>query len=279
MAEEIIVVKSDKNIYEFDRNGTATCVQKISFSKFKNRVFQITSSMYADDRSFGDRLYLKITLDGIFDLGKISVSATASYNNMAVEYVFSGTKYCCYMFSGEGIHFRKPVHFKLSFSHLDDPNSRSQVDLDRNLKSSTNTFLDDFKKVVKDSKKVTLVGSDGSVEIPKLLLQIRAASLKAMFAHDTKERRESRIVLKDFKVKTLKSYIHFLTTDELKNGKETALELYIFADKYDVPGLKNVARKYVLENVGQFGLDEVFDTFMMIDPAIPKKAFAKYYGK
>lgn len=111
---------------------------------------------------------------------------------------------------------------------------------------------------------VTLVGSDGSVSVPKRLLEMWSEALEAMFNHDSLEKRTGQIRMEDYNAKTLTAFKQFLLTGKIENGNETALGLILLADKYDVQVMKKAAEDYVKQNFQEMDKDEVLDILQKV---------------
>lgn len=80
-----------------------------------------------------------------------------------------------------------------------------------------------LKKYIERGPDVLLVGSDGSVTVPRRALEIRSETFENMFKYDSKERQTGKIELKDLDYRTLDAFSHFLATGRIKDGKGTAL--------------------------------------------------------
>jgi len=77
-------------------------------------------------------------------------------------------------------------------------------------------------------------------EIPahKAILAARSPVFAAMFAHDTLERKESCVEIKDIKVEVIQELLRYLYTGHAPQLKTMAGEILPAADKYCVEGLK-----------------------------------------
>ena len=81
----------------------------------------------------------------------------------------------------------------------------------------------------------------------------------------------------DFKVNTLEAFGHFLIHEEIEDGKETALGLYLLSGRNDVPALRLMSQRFILNNLKDFNLEEVFDVFLAIDRPLVVNGFFKNY--
>lgn len=256
---DVEIVPSNDYIYKMKFNpADRRQVKKISFSPSKTRVFEITISI-DEGFSMAERLFVGVSLDS-----NDEVSVTACANGCSTYVILSKKDY--WFYQEREMVFREPIDlvFKFWFS-----SGKS--------KPTIKSIVDDLKTFIEQDEKISLVGSDGDVQVSKFLLELRSPAMKAMFAHDTKECRELKIDLKDFDCNTLNAYVNFLITDKLDNdSKSTALGLYILADKYHVEGLKEMAKFYIVKNLRQFDSNEVYEVFTKIEPDFVKTTFLKF---
>lgn len=112
--------------------------------------------------------------------------------------------------------------------------------------------------------KVTLIGLDGTVAVPRRLLELWSTAFEAMFSHDSKEKRTGIIEMKDFDSQTLAAFVQFLETGEIKDGKETALGLILLSDKYDIQQMKEAAEDFVKKNIGEMNKEGVLEVFYKV---------------
>ncbi|XP_014210610.1 speckle-type POZ protein-like [Copidosoma floridanum] len=124
---------------------------------------------------------------------------------------------------------------------ISNGNSIGALDeFDRMIKLSS-----DYKKLLNDSSRgrfsdVLLVANDG-IEFPvyKGILASRSPVFSAMFTHDMKENKESRIDIEDFDGKTLKAMLDFIYTGNFDEDGCEISNLFVVADKYAIDNLKN----------------------------------------
>lgn len=122
----------------------------------------------------------------------------------------------------------------------------------------------DLESYIERGPIVTLIGNDGTVSVPRRILELRSKALEVMFDHDSKEKQTGQIELKDFNSKTLEAFACFLMTGEIVNGKETALGLIVLGDKYDIKGMKTAGENFVLENIAQMNKNDVIEVFSKV---------------
>ena len=155
------------------------------------------------------------------------------------------------LFQNMNLSLKDLVVIKVKFLNINPPNM------------DCNQFIipvaGDLKSYIDRGSQVTLVGGDGSLTVPKRLLEIRSSALEMIFNHDSKEKQTGAIELKDYNSKTLDAFIHFLMEGKIKDGKETALGLILLGDKYDIQFMKKEAEKFVKEHFHELDQDEAMD--------------------
>lgn len=139
------------------------------------------------------------------------------------------------------------------------------------------TLAQDVEAYVDEGKQLTLIGRDGSTMVSKRLFKIRSRAFDVMFKHNLREKQTSEVVMDDFDVKTLEAFKHFLKEEEIENGSETAVGLYLLADKYDVPALRIMSEAFILKNLNHFDKDEIFDIFVAINRPLVVNGFFRNY--
>lgn len=117
------------------------------------------------------------------------------------------------------------------------------------------------KSYIERGPTVTLIGYDGSVTVSRRLLKICSSPLEAMFDHDSKEKQTGEIKLDEFDVQTLSAFKDFLLLGQIVDGKQTALQLVLLGDKYDIQQMKEAAEKFIKKNIRYFDKDDVLDIF------------------
>lgn len=69
-----------------------------------------------------------------------------------------------------------------------------------------------------------------------------------------------------FPVKSIEAFIFFLLACEIDNGKETALDLFEMAFKFDVPSLKTASVKFIQYNIIQVNAFKLIQSFLRLEP-------------
>ena len=159
------------------------------------------------------------------------------------------------LYGDKGWSFTGPMAIKVEFLNCNPLN----IDCNR--------FLPDFgdiKSYIEGGSQVTMVGSDGSLTVPKRLLEMRSSALEMIFSHDSQEQKSGSIQLKDYDSKTLEAFVHFLMTAKIKDGKETALGLILLGDKYDIQFMKSEAERFVKSHFHELDRDEAMEIMLKV---------------
>lgn len=98
-----------------------------------------------------------------------------------------------------------------------------------------------------------------------------------MFDHDTEENRKSTVDMKDFDEVTLQSFSNYIWSENFCGDKNSALGMYILADKYDIHPLRKEAEDFVVANLRDFDKDEVFGVFLKIGMEKIKDMFFRFH--
>lgn len=139
------------------------------------------------------------------------------------------------------------------------------------------SFITDINKHFSTSENISLIASDGVVEVKKDLLAIRSPVFEAMFSHNMLEATTREVQMKQYNSKTLAAFAKFLSADCLDNLNETASGLFMLAHQYDIPLLKAEAGSSLLNTVTENNFDEVFELIMKLQPELTKEAMKKVY--
>ena len=96
----------------------------------------------------------------------------------------------------------------------------------------------------------------------KSLLAARSPVFRAMFAHDMREQRRSRLEITDLGLETVRDLVQYLYTGRVDDLPDKAYPLLVAADKYDLDELKSLCEYHLGEDIG---LETVFDTLVMAE--------------
>ncbi|XP_049769781.1 ankyrin-1-like isoform X2 [Schistocerca cancellata] len=97
---------------------------------------------------------------------------------------------------------------------------------------------------------VTLCVRGGEVEAHSLILAARSPVFAAMLLqHDTEEAASGRVQIPDVEAATMRQLVRYVYTDEVPEGKESAAELLVAADKYGLLLLKEDCEDRLLQNL------------------------------
>ena len=106
-------------------------------------------------------------------------------------------------------------------------------------KESSFDHLSDVKIVCEDEGK--------TFQCHKVFLSLRSNVFKSYFEHETKEKKENKIIIKDMSAKTLSSLLHFIYTDEI--DFKIDLDLMAAAQRYNVQRLQLICENVLLEKI------------------------------
>ena len=124
---------------------------------------------------------------------------------------------------------------------------------------------------------VSLIASNGSVRCHKFLLVARSDVFRAMFDHDCDEKRTATVKMPDAAVDILREFIHFLSSDEVKNMKKYAMDLFVLADKYNIKKLKQDCECYLSQNVNDETSIRLLDLCRNIRSKVIERSLFMYY--
>lgn len=100
-----------------------------------------------------------------------------------------------------------------------------------------------------DDKDFELSVGRERVMVHKLILINRCEYFQRMLQHETVENKENRVIIGDFYSDTVKSFVHYLYTDEIQCSEELVAELLILADKYRMLALKRKCSKQLRDQM------------------------------
>ncbi|XP_051173208.1 speckle-type POZ protein-like [Leptopilina boulardi] len=98
-------------------------------------------------------------------------------------------------------------------------------------------------------KDVTLKVENKEFTAHKMILSLRSPVFAAMFKSKMNEELTSIVEIKDMKSKIFQKMLRFIYTDKVKNLKESAVQLYNAADKYELEKLKRMCINSLYRNL------------------------------
>ncbi|KAI1308962.1 Speckle-type POZ protein [Halotydeus destructor] len=121
------------------------------------------------------------------------------------------------------------------------------------LAGAENNVHDDIDKLLASGAlqaEIRVVCKGGQV-VPahQFILMARSPVFRAMFSMQSVESKSKTISIRDYDSDTVKVFLQFLNTDQVSNLDEHAQELFIMADKYQVPLLKATCEDYIAKHV------------------------------
>lgn len=97
---------------------------------------------------------------------------------------------------------------------------------------------------------VTLVVNQKEFNVHRAILAAHSDYFKAMFTSNFKESAESRIFINEVKVDIFQKLLEFIYSQKLPTDLEnSALDLFVVADKYGLGSLADICRRYLQKNV------------------------------
>ena len=113
---------------------------------------------------------------------------------------------------------------------------------------------------------VTIVCDGHQFPCHKLILSLRSHVFKRMFSSDLKinEKDEATLEIIDISAETMKAFLNFIYTDELK-AEEITTNLLFAADKYDVKRLTNICLKHFENEINTENVMDITSTAFFID--------------
>ncbi|XP_065203302.1 speckle-type POZ protein B-like [Planococcus citri] len=128
------------------------------------------------------------------------------------------------------------LYFNREFVNFTNPNDvPNQID-------EFNSVTHDLEKLLDDEESSDLMINVNGKDYPahKTILAARSPVFKAMLKHDVAETQQNRIEIKDIDENIFKELLRYIYTGRVENLKDTALELLLVAEKYDLEHLKNM---------------------------------------
>ncbi|XP_058792339.1 speckle-type POZ protein-like [Phymastichus coffea] len=91
----------------------------------------------------------------------------------------------------------------------------------------------------------------------KSILTARSPIFAAMFEHDTMERQQNAVDIKDVEFNVLKEMLRFIYADRIEITDKSTSDLLIAADKYQIEGLKEHCVQLLSDNISVENVAEV----------------------
>ena len=125
-------------------------------------------------------------------------------------------------------------------------------------------FMEDMGNIFEAGKftDVTIVCQDREFECHKAILAARSTVLEAMFSHNMKEERDSKVEIQDMDADTLHEMIVFMYSGKVAGLDEKAADLLVAAEKYDLKELKLMCEDNLCVNLN---LDNAIDMLVLAD--------------
>ncbi|GIX70148.1 BTB and MATH domain-containing protein 42 [Caerostris extrusa] len=145
---------------------------------------------------------------------------------------------------------------KFSFGKSDDaqatPTGDFGADHEERLSRSTRVLKEDFKFLYSDGflSDVILKTETAAFPAHKIILASRSSVFKAMFSSDMREAHGDTVDIEDISDDTLKRMLEYLYTAHVEGLQwESAIDLYIAANKYEILSLKDNCSSFLRFNL------------------------------
>ena len=125
-------------------------------------------------------------------------------------------------------------------------------------------FMEDMGNIFEAGKftDVTIVCQDREFECHKAILAARSTVLEAMFSHNMKEERDSKVEIQDMDKDILRKMIVFMYSGKVAGLDGKAADLLVAAEKYDLKELKRMCEDKLCVNLN---LDNALDMLVLAD--------------
>lgn len=137
----------------------------------------------------------------------------------------------------------------------DSPNLSSSENKDNNLDSNPSTCrskeFEDYEKLLESGNfsDITITVGEKKFQVHKAIITSRSPVFEAMLKHDMKEKGENRIKITDITSEVMEEVLRFMYAAKVNNIENMANDLLFAAEKYSIPGLKELCIKTLLDNM------------------------------
>ncbi|KAI1308961.1 Speckle-type POZ protein B [Halotydeus destructor] len=211
------------------------------------------------------RLFMKLKPSGGQENRSFSVRVDVKYQQP--EAVYSGSHPVRHFFGSRSIWFRDGRSCEISGRHFDKRDRVMPIkaggklfvtvhyppETPTTLPSGDGTLAEDLKNYLRSgnvSSELQIVCKNQKVvRANRLVLMTRSEVFNSMFMMDSEEAKSNQIVLKDYEAEVVESFYDFLRYDRVSCIDDHAQDLYVLADKYQVPLLKSTCEEYISKNI------------------------------
>ncbi|KAJ8668481.1 hypothetical protein QAD02_010144 [Eretmocerus hayati] len=126
------------------------------------------------------------------------------------------------------------------------------------LQAVEHDLISDFEKVLQSGEMsdVTLAVGKKEFKVHKFIICTRSVVFRAMFENDMLEKKLNHIDIEDVDDEVMEKVLTYLYTDRLQFTKNSALDILAAAQKYQIPGLKTLCSKVIVENLSDENMIE-----------------------
>lgn len=130
--------------------------------------------------------------------------------------------------------------------------------------SSKNSILDQYEELLNSAKlsDVTIVVGDKKFPAHKAILASRSPVFSAMFEHEMLENKKNVVEISDVHPEIMAEVLRFIYADKVNNIKETAADLLVVADKYQLESLRLMCEEILVEKLN---IDNVAEMLKIVD--------------
>lgn len=116
---------------------------------------------------------------------------------------------------------------------------------------------------------------DKEFKVHKFMLAAQSSVFASMFSDDVGEGAQAFKNIKNTSEKAFEAFLEYFYTGALQNG-DNKMEMFELASEFDVPDLKSICEKMILENPGEFKAIDLFNLgHTYSSEALKKSAFAQ----
>ena len=140
-------------------------------------------------------------------------------------------------------------------------------------------FLEDTS-----SRDFTLIAMDGqSVKVHSFLLAARSSVMKTMLMMDsTKEKQSRSMMLKETPFYVLEKFSEYVYSDIINFSNldmKQAIDVFMFADQYDIPGFKSFSQDFISGNIKNASDARlVKEVVFKVDSTIIEESLKQFYS-
>ena len=121
------------------------------------------------------------------------------------------------------------------------------------------------------------VGVDGTFKVHKSILAIQSPVFDTMFDSKMQENVSGKMIIPDFSAGAVDDFLHFIYNGEVRSFSN-AMELFVLAEKYQVPALKEISENIIEDRLNESNALEIFNLGQRYDSDRLKRSALKKIG-